>query len=70
MTFDTDIYEIRVNPSEMDRIKSALVSNNMERVVDLLVPDSMVEQGNLVLLSPERLMVRITFNDLLRNGEE
>lgn len=65
MTFDTDIYEIRVNPSELDRIKSAVVSNNMKGLEDLLVPDTMVEPGNLVLLSPERLRVCVTFDYLL-----
>lgn len=64
MTYDMKIYEIRVNPSELDRIKLAFASNNMERLEDLIVPDSMVEPGKLVFLSPEKTFVRVHFDCL------
>ena len=69
MPFDTIIHEIRVNPSELDRIKSAFASHNVKGLEDLLVPDSTVEPGNLVLLSPERIWVNVTLDYLLQNGE-
>ena len=62
MTYDMKIYEIRVNPSELDRIKLAFASNNMKELEDILVPDSTVEPGYLALLSPERVWVSIQFD--------
>lgn len=62
MTYDMKIYEIRVNPSELDRIKLAFASNNMKELEDILVPDSTVEPGYLALLSPERVWASIQFD--------
>lgn len=61
MTYDMEIIEIRVNPSELDRIKLVFASNNMKGLEDILVPDSMVEPGNLIALTPEKVWLNVNF---------
>lgn len=59
MTYDMKICEIRVNPSELDRVKLAFTSNNMKSLEDILVPDSTVEPGNLIALAPQKVWLNL-----------
>ena len=62
MTYDMKIYEIRVNPSELDRIKSAFVSNNMQVAADKVVSDPRIERGKAIFYSPDRLRLEVKWN--------